>query len=125
MKYKKLDLTIREKIERLMDKEVFYNEDGCLEYLFSEENGFIIDSGLSAGSLDISIDFYTPETWEDEVSPDNPVLCWISDDNTEDRSSALHIIAVTESGYRYLCSSGHQWKYATPVQPKECYGYEG
>ena len=129
VKYKKLDLTIREKIERLMAKEVFYNYNGVRKYVFDEKAGLIsaVDSENYA-PLDITIDFYTPATWEDEVgevSEDNPVLCWVNNVDYRKRTVAAMLHRVKkDDDYPYVDCRAMSWKYATPVKPQECYGYE-
>ena len=70
-------------------------------------------------------------TWTDEVSEDNPVLCWVSNDDPEERKNAQLVVRLSYS-QGYSCyktklnvplSQSHNFSfmYATPVKPEECY----
>tara|TARA_R110000851_G_scaffold187318_1_gene337180 strand:+ start:66003 stop:66503 length:501 start_codon:yes stop_codon:yes gene_type:complete len=66
---------------------------------------------------------HEPITWQDEVSEENPVLCWVSDDSDIEKTNAEWVFDVsTKIGTMYYESfSGSTFVYATPVSPSECY----
>ena len=63
-------------------------------------------------------------TWEDDVSDDNPVLCWVSNEPIPESGGEPfnrgtdHVFVITKEGY-YMGSRGHRWKYARPISPDE------
>lgn len=60
-------------------------------------------------------------SWKDEVSPETPVLCWVSDETKESGRAAL-VIAIEAFHTPYLTDHCTYWKYATPIKPSECWG---
>lgn len=61
--------------------------------------------------------------WEDDVSDDNPILCWVSEEPIPESNCTPfirgtdYVFKVTEEGY--MAMRGYRWKYARPVSPDE------
>lgn len=138
MKFKSAGLTdATEAAIQMMRGKIFYSENGEDKFYFYEKNL----SGLGHPFLSIRIapcacSNEIPKTawdnllrwqvevsWEDEVSEENSVLCYTSDCPIDEFSSAvLRIIGKNRSGYvtRTLAT----FRYAKPVKPEDCWGYE-
>lgn len=56
--------------------------------------------------------------WYDEVSVDNPILCWVTDREC-DTKIGVYIITYRECEFKDM--GGICWTYAEPVKPEECY----
>ena len=59
-------------------------------------------------------------SWEDEVSEDNPVLCWISNKAKGENMIARNIVYIGKEDGCYYTEKWYAFKYATPVLPTEC-----
>ena len=63
-------------------------------------------------------------SWGDDLSDDNPVLCWVSNEPIPESGGKPfnrgtdHVFVITKEGY-YMGSRGHRWKYARPIAPNE------
>lgn len=72
-----------------------------------------------------------PNVWTEEpswgatVRSGTPVLCWVSDTCETLKDVAEPISGIMANG-QYTCKYGQgphtYWKYATPVDPSECWG---
>ena len=64
-------------------------------------------------------------SWEDDLSDDNPVLCWVSEIPLPEADCTLlsrvvdRVSGIDEEGYMVI--SGFHWKYARPISPDECW----
>tara|TARA_R100001369_G_C3253356_1_gene156587 strand:+ start:42 stop:377 length:336 start_codon:yes stop_codon:yes gene_type:complete len=61
-------------------------------------------------------------SWEDDVSKDNPILCWVSDSPLPEADGKPYrpgipdyVTGLREGGYTAV--NGHYWNYARPVSP--------
>lgn len=108
-----------EMITRLVAGEVFCNLIG-LRLEFSEDGNFRFgDSLLPINACGI-YGWYTKPRWDDNLSEENPVLCWISDISPQKRSYAAFVTDKNKITDKYK-SDGTYWVYATPVKPDECW----
>lgn len=56
--------------------------------------------------------------WTDKLSPENPVLCWVSDE----KHCKDHIALITGSnGITLTDITDESWNYVEPVKPEECW----
>ena len=64
-------------------------------------------------------------SWGDDLSDDNPVLCWVSNEPIPEsggepfKREIDYVFEIMKGGY--IVSSGHCWKYARPISPDECW----
>lgn len=65
-------------------------------------------------------------SWEDEVSPNNPIPCWVSDENDGLKNRLDLIFSINKEAGGGFIFDGNQskWKFAKRVKPSECWGYE-
>ena len=65
-------------------------------------------------------------TWEDDVSDDNPVLCWVSNEPIPESGGdpfnrgTDYVFKIAKEGY-YMAMRGYRWNYARPISPNECW----
>ena len=120
------NLTAEAFIQRTMSGETFRDADeNEYKYLATFQTPFRINARAMTGynwgyvpELFTRVDL----TWEDEVSETNPVLCWVNDDYAEKK---FHAVLISYYGdginFPYQGLKGIVYKYATPVEKKECY----
>ena len=67
-------------------------------------------------------DVLTPveTTWEDEVSKENPVLCWVSNRSKREKQHARNILFISNDDCFCYNAKKYAFKYATPVLPTDC-----
>ena len=62
-------------------------------------------------------------SWEDDVSDDNHILCWVSDSPIPEAACTNlseyvdHVTEINEKGY--IATDGFCYKYARPISPNE------
>ncbi len=129
--------TAKEAFRRMLDGEVFhhdreikyyYGDDGFerfnYKYRHMNSKGVctidVIDdeTGFEKWSVE------QPATWQDDLSIDNPVLCWVSDTGMENNNTAAALVTDQAEDGRYFTATGIIWKYATPILPSECYDHD-
>ena len=70
-------------------------------------------------------DLCKPEpSWEDDVSKDNPVLCWVGFilKDIELRLEVGFIRKINSLNTKpYECTMGGEWNHARPISPNECW----
>lgn len=123
------NLTVETFIQRTMLGEVFYFKNIKCFYDKSKTCPFRVDNDqMHEGDWDCVSVLCTrePVTWEDEVSEDNPVLCWVRDESSIQSMQVKKVIRIDRPPpHIYDCSDGTYYDYATPVQPSDCWGFEG
>ena len=61
--------------------------------------------------------------WEDDVSDENPILCWVSNESIPESGGdpfnrgTDRVFKITKEGY--MGSRGHRWQYARPISSDE------
>ena len=63
---------------------------------------------------------WTKIVWEDNVSQDTPVLCWISDCDKDEQRVAQMVNAYDPSREFQYSTHGVAYRFATPVDPSIC-----
>ena len=119
------NLTVETFIQRTMAGEVFYFDAAKFHYDGTKSEPFRLDNVPLQASWEAVPILCTrePITWQDKVSEDSPMLCWVSDNNSSDKVRTDFITGVDSKGF-YDTPDGF-WKYATPVKPSECWGFDG
>lgn len=62
--------------------------------------------------------------WYDTATKENPVLCWVSDENSQPgKGGEITLITQYNPGqiHPFMDIKRYPWKYATPVTPNDCY----
>ena len=124
-KYVPANLTVDTFIDRVRAGEVFYGDstNGKFYYDNDKSNPFRYDEMDLIGNWDLipTLTIRVETTWEDEVSEENPILCWVSDTSTEEKLHAVWVdYACLGQKFPYRGLKGLVYKYATPVLPTEC-----
>lgn len=127
-KYKHVpaNLTVDTFIDRVRAGEVFYDKSlDKYHYDNSCNNPFRLGFRLGLESLSSNWAFIAElttrveTTWEDEVSEENPILCWASNESKHKSKLASLITGIDVDG-EYIDSRGNFYTCATPVLPSEC-----
>lgn len=111
-----------EAAQRLINGEVFYCE-GCRVFFDpKQEQPFRYDYAPLNGLWSSYADWETQSDWRDEVSEENPVLCWVSD-SAEGGKAAVALVEEYNASklYSYKETCDEWWKFATPVKPEDCW----
>jgi len=119
-----VEMTIVEKIQRLMDGEVFYTN--CGVKLFYQENThsspFRTEYGCGISKA-WGLKWYKEQNWYDNI-PEKGVPCWVWDDSESDRCLRL-VVEVSKnihSEFRFLDDAcGVYWKHARPATKEELF----
>ncbi len=127
---KKIDITPQELCERLFNGESFYNASGAR--LFVDDNCFRYETvNGSTGSTDVNnwlnANIYTKPHWTDNLSEENPVLCWVWDSVTRDYA-VIRMICRFDSiltSYKFEDLEAESWVNAEPVKLSEACIWEG
>ncbi len=121
---KKIDITPQELCERLFKGESFY--DSQQRRLYHENNCFWCDTKTGHPPANINNwfakDIYTKPHWTDNLSEENPVLCWVWE--KEGRRKAIAFICV-RSGKKFHGINGAWWDNAEPVKLEDACIWEG
>jgi len=117
-----------EAMHRMLDGEIFLYETKTKEYrlLFDAENAKFeyraknsnFSIRLNLNKFDLSI-FMVEADWKDEVSEENPICCWVSDNKhrlKNKKTPALVTGINRNGGYR---AGPVNWKYAEPIKKGE------
>ena len=119
---KKIDITPQELCERLFKGERFYNEHGAELFFDGRFKGLIggIDGPININNW-FGKDIYTKPHWTDNLSKENPVLCWLR----KDRDSIGVVVGIKEDGDGYTLINGQWCSYAEPVKLEDACIWEG
>ena len=123
-KYVPANLTVDTFIDRVRAGEVFYIHKCKVIYDSLCSNPFRVGSSPLEKQWG-----WVPEltsrvetTWKDEVSEENPLLCWVGDLRNGKSGVAVLIFSINhDDSYPYKATQGTVWKHATPVLPTECW----
>ena len=123
-KYVPANLTVDTFIDRVRAGEVFYTEDNEPVYYDTDwNNPFRYDDAPILWGWDripyLSIRVET--TWQDELSEEGPVICWVSNKDSIEKTELRAITDYdTQYNFPFVSTQGDQFPYATPVLPNEC-----
>ena len=124
------NLTVETFIQRVMTGESFYTKKGSrayyhtthdshapFRYQVTSQHCHVFDVWHLIPELLEKVEV----SWKDEVSEENPILCWVSDRDSEKRKMIAFIVHINpENHYAYVTTDGDHWMYATPVLRSEC-----
>ena len=118
---KKIEITPQELCERLSKGESFYNSIGAR--LHYEKCNFRVEYAGSVSPVNINDwlnqDIYTKPRWTDNLSAENPVLCWIMEDKT------AVVLVTSKEGSFYFGANEGRYIYAEPVKLEDACIWEG
>lgn len=96
----------REAAQRLLDGEVFYNRVGDKIYFNeSKTSPFLIGNTILGPSWGDYKSWQTKPDWRDEVSEDNPVLCWVWNEKKYGVVAKVRNVRQ-DSKYQYSTTTG-------------------
>lgn len=91
----------------------------------TEGSPFIcIDSSGGKKIMDLTwsdFDLTEIKEWHDNVSEDNPALCWVGDIDPLEKLTTRHITRYEPTWTYNFVASASRWKYAAPVKPEDLY----
>jgi len=118
-----VNMTIKEKIQRLMDGEVFYTKGGIKVYYDECESTSPFRFDNSTLTSAFHAQFYKEQNWYDNI-PEKGVPCWVWNDNESERQLRL-IVEVKNNinhDFRFLEDSRDiYWKHARPATKEELF----
>ncbi len=123
---KKIDITPQELCERLFNGESFYDHRGSA--LFYQDNKFMVawNGGVNEDA-DINewfpLELHTRPHWTDNLSEENPVLCWVWNDERE-HAIKRDVITAIETTDPYETDDSY-WTHAEPVKLEDACIWEG
>ncbi len=112
---KKLNIKPQELCERLFKGESFYDLDSHRLYIRSDVFAVEYPSGGSAHTninLWFAKDIYAKPQWTDNLSEENPVLCWVR----EIGGTVLPVIINGVDGKFFRDTRNKLWNNAEPVK---------
>ena len=110
--------TIQEAMHRLIDGEVLYITDNDTIRVDPEGFSSMLESPNTTPLSDVQTWQVKKEWWE--TLKDGPILCWLNSIDSHRKEIATYISLVRPDG-QYLSVTGTVWRFATPVNPEECY----
>ena len=110
--------TIQEAMHRLIDGEVLYITDNDTIRVDPEGFSSMLESPNTTPLSDVQTWQVKKEWWE--TLKDGPILCWLNSVDSRRKEIAAYISLVRSDG-QYLSDTGTVWRFATPVNPEECY----
>ena len=124
-KYVPANLTVDTFIDRVRAGEVFYDgqqrkyhyDNNCSNPFRCNENVLRV-MWKNVGKLCVR---ELETTWQDELSEEGPVICWVSNKDSIEKTE-LRVITDYDTQYNFpfVSTQGDQFPYATPVLPTEC-----
>ena len=117
-----VDMTIKEKIQRLMDGEVFYTD--CGSNIFYNES--VVGSPFRVGDCALNQVFHTQwyqeKQWYDNI-PEKGVPCWVWDDSEAEQILRLVVdVRNIKCAFRFLDDSRNKyWNHAQPATKEELF----
>jgi hypothetical protein len=115
---KKIDITPQELCERLFRGERFCDKHGTELFFDGRFKGLCggTDAPININNW-FGKDIYTKPRWTDNLSAENPVLCWVWYDQLED-AVKREVYGVNQLLGRYITDDGG-WDNAEPVKPED------
>lgn len=121
-------MTRKEMIQSMLDGRSFKDTNDQSTIYFNGEIFVLERSDCLCHFLDVNEfnhENYKPiRTWEDDVLDGKPALCWVINEDINERVVAAPIDEIADKEFKYIDNEGSDWKYATPVKPSECWGGE-
>ena len=106
---------------------VRYEEINGVGYVYEDSTARWLASDVTPLSNQEIKALLAPEeiagNWEDSVSPENPVECWVSDISEDNATNGLEkdtrmICRIASGGYLHENTAEIRWRYAVPVNPE-------
>jgi len=95
--------------------------------IYSGQSQYLVENGTEFEPICgfwKSFDKVTKQvSWEDKVKSGTSVLCWVSDNSKNEKTMPKVITRIDAESFPFI-SYNTGWKYATPIDPSECWGYE-
>jgi len=118
-----VNMTIKEKIQRLRDGEVFYTVGGGKIYYDKNENGNPFRFEWSPLDVLFPEQWYKEQNWYDNI-PEKGVPCWVW--NYDESERQLRLVVEVKNNinheFRFLEDSRDiYWKHARPATKEELF----